>query len=261
MTIDPFTTPAETERGARVKQAQDFLALAMTPECLATWSGSSTIAYNYEHGFEALRDALVGQGHAMLAVRDELADIAASLRTLAAAPSAVANVAMQVAAVQEALSELGNDVCDVHTAIKDSTAAAVDTGDSLTDAIRDLADVIDRPRWWQWRRRWTLRRHASLDEPRPANGVDLYEFRLELLRPVDLGEPGDGKPLAESAFRANYADAADIARKMLPDLCAAAGVKADPDQVYGRVEGREFGFHDLVFLPGSTVLDASEIAP
>jgi len=188
--------------------------------------------------------AQAATAHAMLAVRDELADIAASLRALAATPTTVANMALAVNAVQETLTELGNDVCDVRTAITDSTAAAVDTGDSLTDAIRDLANVIDRPRWWQWRLRRSLRRAA-----------DVLEFRLELLRPVEVDEPGDGKPLAETTFQSTYADAAGIARRMLPGLCAQAGVPADPDQVYGRV-GSDDLYHALVYLPGADVIDA-----
>ncbi|MFI6296681.1 hypothetical protein ACIBEJ_34185 [Nonomuraea sp. NPDC050790] len=152
MMIDPFTTPVEAEREARIQQARDRLDAATAH--ISVYS-SNAASLNYVEGARAVRDALVGQGHAMLAIHAELADIAGSLRTLAALPGAV----------QEALSDLGNDVCEVHSAIGDGTAVVVDTGDSLTDAIRDLADVVDRPRWWKF---WRSRQRPVQSDTEPA---------------------------------------------------------------------------------------------
>src|ERR1044072_9336978 len=104
--IDPFTTPAQAEQEARAKQAQDFLALAMTPESLVTLEYSeSTTRLSYENGIQAVRDAIVGEGYALLSVRDELADIAASLRTLTALPGAVQWVGDNLSAAGEAVQD------------------------------------------------------------------------------------------------------------------------------------------------------------
>lgn len=143
---DPSTTPAEPEREARVKQAHDFLALAMTPEHLSTWGGAGSGQINYENGIQAVRDALVGQGYALAAIHAELADIAASLRALAALPSAVHCVATQVS---DGLSEVRSQVHDL--------TATIDVGVEYAGALQDLVDVADRPRWWQWRR-WSSHR-------------------------------------------------------------------------------------------------------
>nr|WP_311132670.1 hypothetical protein [Nonomuraea gerenzanensis] len=94
-----------------------------------------------------------------------------------------------------------------------------------------------------------------------APAAEMYEFRLELLRPVESDDGSDdGQPLASATFDATYANAADVARAILPGLCEQARIPADPNEVYGRVSGRaaggEFGFHDLVFLPGASVIDA-----
>jgi hypothetical protein len=165
---DPFTTPAEADREARLQQARDRLNAATAH--ISVYASNAT-SLNYVDAARAIRDAMVGQGHALLAVREELADVAASLRTLAAAPSAVQNVAFQVANLQETLdnglAELVEGVRDHVGAVNNGTAAAVDTGDGLTDAVRELADVISRPRWWQWRRRG-FNRKAAIERLRTA---------------------------------------------------------------------------------------------
>lgn len=178
--VDLFTTLAEAEREAHAKQARDFLALAMTPEHLAksTWVHGNDYRYSYEDGVQAVRDAMVGQGHALMAIHAELADIAGSLRTLAGMPAAVQSLGASITAasqfLKEGLTDLGNDVCDVHTAIEDgaeSVAAMVhevsDTVDRhagiVDSALFGVVDVMDRPRWWQWRRRRALRKAEKQD--------------------------------------------------------------------------------------------------
>jgi hypothetical protein len=285
MSIDPFTTPAEAEREARVKQAHDFLALAAGVSHFATCN-SDTDRPIYEDGVQAVRDALVGQGHAMLAVRDELADIAASLRTLTALPSAAQYLAEQVTT---GLEEIGNDVCDVHTAIEDGVAATTDAirdhAETVNDGLGNVAEVIDRVRWWQWRRRWTARRQGKALDARIAAAqdsllvklddsfdveaglADVYEragrlerehdgeFRVDLRRSADQPEE---KPLASSRFRAEEWTPWETAHRTLPRLCELAGVAADPAQVYGQLfacnqDGVALWFIDTVFLPGATV--------
>jgi hypothetical protein len=73
----------------------------------------------------------------------------------------------QTAALLAIAHEMAALRSDVHAAVKESTAAAVDTGDSLTDAVRDLADVLDRPRWWQWRLRRAIRRQSAQPDIEP----------------------------------------------------------------------------------------------
>ncbi|MEV0993385.1 hypothetical protein [Nonomuraea sp. NPDC050202] len=160
-TIDPSTTPAEAAREGLAKQAHDFFALAMTPEHLSMWTGNSS-QLDYENGVQAIRDAIVGQGYAMLAARDELADIAASLRTLAATPTAVQNVAFQVANFQETVDTWMGDLVEEvrsHTNVVGNGVTAVrEHAETVNDALGNVAGVIDRVRWWQWRRRWFNRR-------------------------------------------------------------------------------------------------------
>ncbi|MEV0826386.1 hypothetical protein [Nonomuraea rubra] len=163
-TTDPSTTPIEAEREARVKQASDFLALAMTPEHLSMWAGNSS-QLDYENGVQAIRDAIVGQGYATLAANANLDRIATALEALAALPPVVQSVADQVGGELHDLNDRLREGCE----FADSTAAA--TGSisvsmhDLTDAVRDLADVIDRPRWWQWRLRRALRQQTVVPEP------------------------------------------------------------------------------------------------
>jgi hypothetical protein len=152
MTIDPFTTPAEAEREGRAKQARDFLALAMTPENVVQhdWDHRH-YQINYANGVQAVRDALVGQGYALLTVRDELADIAGSLRRLAAMPSAMQYVADHVSALDDTI---GAGAAELSEAIREH-------GEVVDSAVLGVADVMDRPRWWQWRLRRQVRAAAN----------------------------------------------------------------------------------------------------
>jgi hypothetical protein len=286
--IDPFTTPAEAEREARVKQAHDLLGRAFS----ASHSpyGTSATSLNYVDGVGAVRDALVGQGHAMLAVRDELADIAASLRTLAALPPALYNVAEQV-------QDLGNDLRDVHTIVEETgqnAAAAIrDHTETVNDALGNVAEVIDRIHWWQLRRRWFNRRQRKSADARIASAqgslldklddgldveaglADVYEradhlgrghdgeFRLDLSQGRDPWDANDGDrwPLPSRRFRAEETTPYETARLLLPGLCDEAGVTADPNQVHGRLyacdrDGAALWFLDTVFLPGAADAEA-----
>ncbi|MFI7468664.1 hypothetical protein [Nonomuraea sp. NPDC049646] len=273
MTADPFITPAEAEQASRVEQANDLLASAAGVQHVArsTYNRNGGYTHDYEDGVEAIRDALVGQGHALLAVRDELAGLRAELRQAAAAPredlaklaSVVRDLATVVAQSAANDADTASAVRDLNRTLEQGVGFA-DTAAAATEAIstslHDLLDIVDRPRWWQWRRRWQLRNLAkSLPFPQIS---DVYEFRLELLRPLEVDEISDGEPLACTTFNATYGNAADIARLLLPSLCDEAGVPADPEQVYGRVAGRDRGgdylFHTVVFLPGTDVIEAPE---
>ena len=135
MTADPFTTPAEAEREAVVQQARDLLSRAENAD-----------HYPFAGAVGAIKNALVAQGLATLAVRDELADIASSLRTLAALPSEVRELTATL---------------DQGVEFADSAAAAAG---ATASAMQDLAEFVDRPRWWQWRRRHRLGNSSALNE-------------------------------------------------------------------------------------------------
>lgn len=267
-TVDPFTTPPGVERGAHAKQARDFFALAAGAESVATrqWDGQS-YRYSYEDGVEAVRDAMVGQGHALMAIHAELADIAGSLRTLAGMPAAVQSLGASITAAsqspKEGLTDLGNDVCDVHTAIEDgaeSVAAMVhevsDTVDRhagiVDSALFGVVDVIDRPRWWQWRRQ---RATAVLGEPavQEESLVEVHEFRVDLRR---QGMSWHDDSLASVRFRAQSKLATQVAESALPALCEQADLPVEPNVAYGEVYrcdvlGMALSRVGSVFLPGS----------
>ncbi|MFD1547725.1 hypothetical protein [Nonomuraea guangzhouensis] len=180
-TTDPFTTPAEAERAARVEQAQDLLARAAGVKHVArsTFDGK-VYRYNYVDGVAAVRDAMVGQGHAMLAVRGELADIAASLRTLAALPAAVQWLGDSVTAVKDEVAEVAGEVlgCNQATTLgaMDVAAAIREAGEILEDRLAAIEEALSRPRWWQWRRRREVRRQqAAIAEAVTASQTDPWQ--------------------------------------------------------------------------------------
>lgn len=154
--IDPFTTPAEAERAGRAKQAQDMLAHASDVKDLSTYN-YDTGRRSYKGGVEAMRDAMVGQGYALLAVRDELADIAGSLRTLAALPSAInllaSHVATESALLQQELSDTRAEVADLRSSVEVGGVPIAIAIGSVAAAVDALSEAVEpRPRWWQRRR-------------------------------------------------------------------------------------------------------------
>ncbi|MFG1963044.1 hypothetical protein [Nonomuraea sp. NPDC049028] len=169
---DPFTTPAEAQHEGLARQARDFFALAMTPEHLSMWARAGSGQLDYENGVQAVRDALVGQGHATLAVNANLDRIATALEMLAAMPSAIQCLGDQMkSGLQEVGGEL-HELCatvDQGVEIADSTAAATA---SISVSMHDLTDAVlqlsePRPRWWQWRIRRALRTAAEPQETAP----------------------------------------------------------------------------------------------
>lgn len=153
MSVDSFTTPAEAEREARIKQAHDMLAYAAHDHHFYNpYLDDDLPAVVHErHAASVLYASQAATAHAMLAVRDELADIAASLRTLAADGAALGQIA-------EGVTQLGDVACDVHTAVEFY-------GGTATDVLSNIAtEALDRPRWWQFRLRRALRRAATGSE-------------------------------------------------------------------------------------------------
>ncbi|HUR74479.1 MAG TPA: hypothetical protein VMZ00_09385 [Sporichthya sp.] len=167
---DPFTTPVEAEREARVKQVNDLLAYAAHDHHFYNpYLGDDPLIVMERHAASVLYASQAATAHAMLAVRDELADIAASLRQLAAMPAAVQWVGDNLTAagqsVQDGLTGLASEVHDLRSAVEAGDSAA-DAVDAVALAVNALAGAVDylaepRPRWWH---RWFRREPAELDE-------------------------------------------------------------------------------------------------
>jgi hypothetical protein len=267
MTADQFTAPA-----APAEQAKALLADAAHAERFYSpyLDDSHRVLQKLDAG-TAQYAAQAATAHAMLAVAEELAGLRAELRQAVGAPredlfqlasavrglaAAVATSAAQDADTAAAVRDLAATL-DQGVEFADTAAAATD---SIATSMHDLLDVIDRPRWWQWRRRRQMR---NLAKNLPLGHLgEVYEFRLELLRPLEADETSERGPLACTTFNATYGTAVNVAHLLLPSLCDEAGVNADPEQVYGRIAGRDRGgeylFHALVLLPGATVIDAPE---
>jgi hypothetical protein len=248
--IDPFTTPAEAEREARIKQARDMLARAAGVEDLSTYN-YDTGRRSYKGGVQAMRDALVGQGHATLAVDATLGRVATALERLAALPTALDRLNDTV---REGLDAAAEQVRENGTQMEDLAKAIREHTETVNDDLDNIAEVIDRVRWWQWRRRWFNRRQrAAAVQEIPA---EVYTFRVDLRGAAQASDA----PLASITFPSVYDDAHRIALKLLPDLCAEADVPVHPDHVYGRIfrSDRDGAFHhvDSVFLPDATVIQA-----
>lgn len=264
MTADRiFTPPAHNESAARAEQARELLALAVSPDHLVAWGGDGS--RNYEHGFEALRDTLAGQGQATLAVHAELARIAAALEMIAKTPAAVDQLADRVT---ESIRDLTSTV-DQGVEFADTTAAATS---ALVVGVHGLTDAVDclakpRPRWWQWQLRVALRKLRQQqafvpDAATPAQEKNpkVYEFLVEVRR-QEPHTTTSYEVLGRARFHAEYFAACDTAGTMLPGLCAQLGTPADPDQVYGQVscctpDGSEDWYVGAAFLPGATVIQA-----
>lgn len=179
MSIDPFTTPAEAEREARVEQAKALLADAANKDRFYENSSMYDEQPRYalrkgDNAATAMYAAQAATAHAVLGVVDQLADIATSLRTLARTPYAVQQLAQHVSvtgkAVQDRLADLGNEVHDLTATVDQgvefadsavsSIASVAVTVHELTDAVLRLSEP--RPRWWQWSRRLALRQLSNL---------------------------------------------------------------------------------------------------
>jgi hypothetical protein len=153
---------------APAEQARELLETAQNSNAYP--SASNVTSLNYADALTALRDATVGNGLAMLAVHDELADIATSLRLLAKTPFEIGQLAKHVAAagqvVKGGLAEVSGEIHDLTATVDqgvefaDSAGSAVHgvsvTVHELTDAVLLLGEPRP-PRWWQWRRSRALR--------------------------------------------------------------------------------------------------------
>ncbi|MGI5288001.1 hypothetical protein ACQEVF_32315 [Nonomuraea polychroma] len=164
MTTDPFTTPAEAEREARVKQAHDMLAYAANAQHFYNpYMNDNLPAVVHErHAASVLYASQAATAHAMLAVRDELADIAGSLRTLAALPAAAQHLAEQV---KDGLENVTNEMFDLRSDLEKASGPTDSAIRDVALTVHELTDAVLRlhepqPRWWQRRRR-KLRKQAD----------------------------------------------------------------------------------------------------
>lgn len=141
-----------------VTAARELLDAAASVGDLEIWAPGSH--YSYEPAAEALRDAQVGTGRALLAVVEELAalrvvltdqldrgpnpeespDLAALARSLTAHAVATSRLG---AAVRDLLTprETPTDLVELAAAVRD-----------LAAAVRDAQQQPQRRRWWRWNR-------------------------------------------------------------------------------------------------------------
>lgn len=182
---DPFATPAEAEREARVEQAKALLADAANKDRFYENSSMFDEQPRYalrkgDNAATAMYAVQAATAHAVLGVVDQLAvnanldRIAAALETLARTPYAVQQLAQHVSvtgkAVQDRLADLGNEIHDLTATVDQgvefadsavsSIASVAVTVHELTDAVLRLSEP--RPRWWQWSRRLALRQLSNL---------------------------------------------------------------------------------------------------
>ena len=167
--IDPFTTPVEAEREARANQAESLLANAAHEDRFFDCYGTQPSTLRKDEAATALYAAQAATAHALLAVRAELADIATSLRTIAALPSAIDRLASHVTAestrLQAELRDTRAEVIGLRSSVEAAgqpIASAIGTLTAAVDALGQAAEP--RPRWWQWRIRRALRAAAEPQE-------------------------------------------------------------------------------------------------
>ncbi|HEY9373149.1 hypothetical protein [Streptomyces sp.] len=167
--IDPFTTPVEAEREARANQAESLLANAAHEDRFFDCYGTQPSTLRKDEAATALYAAQAATAHALLSVRDELADIAGTLRLLAKTPAAIQWLADHVTAEGALLQKELEDTRGEVIGLRSSVEAA---GQPIASAIGDLTAAVDafgqaaepRPRWWQWRIRRALRAAAEPQE-------------------------------------------------------------------------------------------------
>ncbi|GAA3172254.1 hypothetical protein [Nonomuraea roseoviolacea] len=180
------TTTAPT-----AKQARNLLAEARNASTYTKfYTGGNA---SQENGFDALRTALVAQGTATLAIAEELAELREAVRQVAACRAELAQIAAAIqnlagaherstARLQDALSDAATSIdktvgkglkeiaeevrgCDETTTIGtiDIATAIREHSKTGNSAVFGVIDVMDRPRWWQWRRR-NQRQQATIVE-------------------------------------------------------------------------------------------------
>ncbi|KAB2351606.1 hypothetical protein [Actinomadura rudentiformis] len=180
----PHHTRAASLPSLPQSQAQAALTAAQNAETFAHQQGGR---FNYAAGFRALRDAQVGSGLAVLALGEEQAaahaELAVGLDRLTAAvdrlteavtaaaaplPDAAAGLREQLAEMQ---TDLGDELSELSTEVAEAGASATSELGDIAGALAVLVDRLDRPRWWQWRRRNALKR--AVDQvPAAVNGEE-----------------------------------------------------------------------------------------
>jgi hypothetical protein len=158
-----------TTTPAHAGQARELLSEAADARCSTAYRPGFI-----DHGVGALRDAQVATGHALLAIREELAknraqaelqqlavlgevaalrrdvrDFTAAVRELTGAVSAApAPLAMALVDVSNAIADVRTEfagTADIATAVESLTAAV----DAQTAAVDEQGP---RRRWWRWGR-------------------------------------------------------------------------------------------------------------
>ena len=155
----PEDIAQETQVSA-VDRAREALAAAQEAPTYVSLRDNG--GHDPENALTAIRDAQVASGQATLAVAEVIQELASTVSSAfgvmgARVTDAERIVSEDITEVCTELSELCTEVSETR-AIVDSLAGG--TAESAVAELRDIAgslavlvDRVDRPRWWQWRRR------------------------------------------------------------------------------------------------------------
>lgn len=284
--VDPLPGPAVTENemassdaARHAEAAVDLLGQATRKACRdgdGRWLGAAA---------EALLDVQTAHTYALLAVNATLTGIASSLTTVARTPAAVQHLADHVCALDETV---GNELAELTEAVHKHSLGVSDDqceivkainehAETVNDAIDNVAEMIDRPRWWQIRRRWVLRQqrkaidaalNAIPDLPALEDGRKVEQFLVEVRQDCPPQALATNEVRGRVRFWAEPHAACDTAGTMLPGLCTQLDIVPEQDrQVHGLVyrctpspqhDGVEDGYVGMVFLP--VAQPASEVS-
>ncbi|MFB4275697.1 hypothetical protein ACBJ59_10430 [Nonomuraea sp. MTCD27] len=280
-TADPFTTPDEADREACAEQANDLLAYAAHDHHFYNpYLDDDLPAIIMErHAASVLYASQAATAHATLAVHANLDRIAAALEAMAKTPAAIQLLADHVSALEDTLggglAELVEAVHKHSLGVSDDQCEIVKAinghADTVCDAVGNVAEVIDRVRWWQWRRRWFNRRQRAAavagepPSPQEESPAEVHAFLVEVRQDCPPWALASNEVLGRVRFYAEPHAACDTADTMLPGLCAQLAAVVEPGRpIHGLVyrcdpdpDGPEDGYVGSVFLPGAAVVEPS----
>lgn len=163
MTTIPEGVAQDGAQKSAAELAREALAAAKEASTYVSLHGEG---HDPEKPLTAIRDAQVASGQATLAVaaeiattRGEIRQVAEAVRELTATLSSVlGELGARVTDAERILSEdlgelrseLTTEASELCTEVAEARAAGVAELRAISEALTVL---VDRPRWWQWRRR------------------------------------------------------------------------------------------------------------
>ncbi|MFI6793712.1 hypothetical protein ACIBG4_40910 [Nonomuraea sp. NPDC050383] len=163
----PTTTAAE--------QARALLAYAADGRHFSEHYQDNHRTLDKQDAATAMYAAQAATAHTLLAITDQLAALRHEVRQAAACRAELAQIATAVqylaganersnARIEAALSGMTTSIEKTVSDGLDGIGDAIrEHGETFDSAACDVIDVMDRPRWWQWRRR-SQRQQAAIVE-------------------------------------------------------------------------------------------------